>query len=149
MFERSGLSSGPGGGLAAAGAEAGVGVAWLAGAADVLPGALPAAGLGEAFCWFCLACALARLAAEAMMLAVVGQVDGSEPDDAVGAGVDVGGGSEVMDGGIGIDEKAPGAAPGPTPDMPGPRPAAAEGIIGSGEAIWPTACGKAGADGGP
>lgn len=106
------MSSGPGGGLvgAAAGAGVGVGVALLV-CAVVDPGVVTAAAdvLADAFCWFCLACALARLAADAMILAVVGHVEGSDPDAAaavvaagVGVDVDVGAGKEVIEGGIDI-----------------------------------------------
>lgn len=88
---------------------AGVGVALVVALPVSVPGLLPAAAAAgvpaAAFCWFCLACALARLAAEAMMLAVVGYDEGSEPDAGAaavepGAGVDVDAGTEVIEGGI-------------------------------------------------
>lgn len=98
--------------MAGVGGGADVGVTLVVALPVSVPGLLPAAGGGggggvpaSAFCWFCLACALARLAAEAMMLAVVGYDEGSEPDAGAaavepGAGVDVDAGTEVIEGGI-------------------------------------------------
>ena len=84
-----------------------------------------------------------------MILAVVGHVEGFEFDAATEADADVEAGEGVMEGGILIDGCAPVAAPAPTPGGAGLRPAPANGIIGSGDAIWPTACGSAEAGGGP
>lgn len=136
MFERSGLSSGPGGGFAAAGAGLGVG---LVAGVELLGGVLAAAAV-EADFSFCFACAFAKLAAEARMLAVVGYVDGSDPDGTAEAGagavVEVDAGSEDIAGGIDAPAKAPAAGPALAPNTPpGPLAAAADGMVGRGDAI--------------
>lgn len=86
-----------------------------------------------------------------MMLAVVGYVDGSEPEAAVGdgAGVEVGGaGRGVV---VDVDMDAYGVVLAPaTPDPPDPpRPEATEGIKGNEDGICPTVYGKGGAGGNP
>ena len=78
-----------------------------------------------------------------MMLAVVGQVEGSDPEAAVEAGADVVAGAGKEADGAETDGCAPGAVPALIPVTPGPRPATAEGIIGRGDDICPTACGNA------